>query len=161
MADKLKNKANETYNQARAKAQEAYSTGKERAEAALASSKTKATKAASATRESAKKAAVKTAEGVDHNPIAALVGGLAIGALAAALLPRTQREDKLVGNVGAKVRNTAKSAAQNAKQTALDQLDNLGVNADSAKDQFRDLVNKVGQAAQSAGSAAAQSVRKH
>jgi ElaB/YqjD/DUF883 family membrane-anchored ribosome-binding protein len=161
MADSLREKASARYTQARDKAGDAYATGREKAEAALAKSKAKASEAAKATRVGARTAASKTVDSVERNPLAALVGGLAIGAIAAALLPRTAREDKLVGNVGSKVRKTAKAAATNARTAAKDQLSELGVSTGAAKDQLRDLVSKVGQAASSAGSAAAKTVRKN
>jgi ElaB/YqjD/DUF883 family membrane-anchored ribosome-binding protein len=138
---------------------DAYSKGKTKAEAAVETSKVKASKAAQATKASAQKAKTATVEGVDRNPLAALVGGLALGALAAALLPRTQREDKLVGKAGKSVREKASSAAKTARSTAMETLDTLGVNADAAKDQIRDLAAKLGEAATTAGKSAAASVK--
>lgn len=182
MADNLRDKAAEKYGEAKAKAADAVAKGKARAEDAAHQAKLKAEKAADtarktaqqaaesaranakkaaeATRSNAKAAAKKTAETVDHNPVAAIVGGLAVGAILAALLPRTQREDDLVGDVGRKVRSTASRAAKTAKDTAKDQLDSFGVNADTAKSQLRDIIGKIADAAASAGNAAADSVRK-
>jgi ElaB/YqjD/DUF883 family membrane-anchored ribosome-binding protein len=149
MADNLKGKASDAYEQSRKKA-----------EAALAASKAKAVDAAAATKASAAKAARKTADGVDQNPLIAVVGGLALGAIAAALLPRTRREDRLMGGVGTKARETASKAAKAARSAGKDQLDTLGVSTDAAREQFRDLASKIGQAASSASSAAADIVRK-
>jgi ElaB/YqjD/DUF883 family membrane-anchored ribosome-binding protein len=171
MADTLKDKASATYDAARAKVEENVALGKEKATDAARAAKAKASAtanrakqkaehAAASTRANAKKAADKTAEGVDKNPLAAIAGGLVVGAILAALLPRTARENKLVGNVGSKVRATASKAAKNARETAKEQLDSLGVNADAAKGQLRDLVSKISEAASSAGSAAADSIRK-
>jgi ElaB/YqjD/DUF883 family membrane-anchored ribosome-binding protein len=133
-----------------------------KAKAAVTANRAKqqAENAAASTRANARKAAAKTTEGVEKNPLAAIAGGLAIGAIVAALLPRTARENKLVGSVGNKVRSTASSAAQSARETAKEQLDTLGVNADAAKGQLRDLVSKISEAATSAGSAAADAIRK-
>jgi hypothetical protein len=144
----------------RGKVENTYAKGRDHAASAAAISKEKAAKAAKATKVGAQKAAKKTVEGVEKNPLIALVGGLAIGAIAAALLPRTQREDALVGTVGKKVRSTASGAAKAARDTAKEQLDSLGVNAGAAKDQLRDIATKIGQAATSAGSAAANAVKK-
>ena len=171
MADSLRTKATERYTDAKAKAADAVAKGKtkaedaarlarEKAEQAAASTKAGAQRAASATKAGAKKAADKTSQSVETNPLAAIVGGLAVGAIVAALLPRTARENKLAGNVGRTVRDTASKAAKNATATAKDQLDALGVNADAAKGQLRDLISKIGEAATSAGSAAADTVRK-
>ncbi len=160
MANSLRDKATASMSDAKAKASDAARIAKDRAEKAANATRDSARKAAVATKESAKRAAEKTTQTVDHNPLAAIVGGLAVGAIVAALLPRTKREDALVGDVGKKVRSTASTAAKNATATAKEQLDALGVNADSARDQFRDLVGKVAEAARSAGNAAADTVRK-
>ncbi len=160
MADTLKTKATAQIDKAKTKAKSAIASGKDKAGTAYSSSKAKANKAAQSSKESAKRAAQTTADTVDKNPLIALVGGLALGAIAAALLPRTQRENKLVGKVGNTVRTTAKNAAKNATDTAKAQLNELGVNAEEAKQQLRDLANKVTQAASSAGSAAADSIKK-
>jgi ElaB/YqjD/DUF883 family membrane-anchored ribosome-binding protein len=167
MADSLKDKAaaaravvEENVAKGRVKATEAARASKAKAAATANRAKQQAENAAASTRANARKAAAKTTEGVEKNPLAAIAGGLAIGAIVAALLPRTARENKLVGSVGNKVRSTASSAAQSARETAKEQLDTLGVNADAAKGQLRDLVSKISEAATSAGSAAADAIRK-
>ncbi len=48
-------------------------------------------------------AARKATEQLSVYPIGAVVGGLALGALVGALLPRTERETKLLGKAGRKV----------------------------------------------------------
>lgn len=155
-----KTNVSEALEKGRIKASDAAHAAKVKANDAAQSAKVKANKAAETTRAGAKQAAAKTAESVDRNPIGAIVGGLALGAIVAALLPRTAREDKIAGDVGRKVRKTAKSAATNARDVAKEQLDALGVNADAAKGQLRDLVGRIGEAASSAGSAAADTIRK-
>ena len=167
MADTLKEKAanaralvEENVAKGREKATDAAKAAKAKASEAANRAKQQAEKAAANTKAGAKKAAAKTTESVDKNPLAAIAGGLVVGAIVAALLPRTARENKLVGNVGTKVRSTASKAAKNAKETAKDQLDSLGVNAGAAKDQLRELVGKFSEAASSAGSAAADTIRK-
>lgn len=149
MANNLKDKASARYSEVR-----------EKAGAAAKTAKMKAEKTAASTKAGAKKAAKKTVDSVEANPLAALIGGLAVGAIAAALLPRTRREDELVGKVGKKIRATASTAAKNARQTAKDQLDTLGVNANAARGQIRDLANKIGQAAAEATSAATDTIKK-
>jgi ElaB/YqjD/DUF883 family membrane-anchored ribosome-binding protein len=160
MPDTLKGKASATYDSARTKVEDSVSKGRVKASEAARSAKLKAENAAAQTKATAKKAAKQTVEGVGKNPMAALAGGLVVGAIVAALLPRTARENKLVGGVGNKVRSTAASAAKTARETAKGQLDTLGVNADAAKGQLRDLVSKISDAASSAGSAAVDTIRK-
>jgi ElaB/YqjD/DUF883 family membrane-anchored ribosome-binding protein len=159
MAD-AREKAGEKLKSAREKASTVAATAKDKASEASAVAREKSAKAVAATKQTARTAADKTAKGVEQNPLAAVLGGLAIGAIAAALLPRTAREDKAVGAVGNKVRETAKNAAKMAKDTGKEQLDALGVNADAAKDQLRDLVGKISQAVTSAAEAAGESVKK-
>ncbi len=149
MSDTLSDKASET-----------YSAAKVKAEQAAKSAKASAKKAASAAKATATKATAKTSQTVESNPLAVVAGGLAIGAIIAALIPRTRREDDLVGKVGKSVRATASKAAKTATATAKDQLNELGLNADAAKGQLRDIVSKISEAASNAGSAAADSVRK-
>ena len=127
-----------------------------KADEALNTAKTKANIA----KDNAGKAAKQAAESVESNPIIALIGGIAIGAIAAALLPRTLREDKTLGSMGTTVRNTASNAVKAAKTAGLDQLGTLGITTSAAKDQFRDIVKKIGQAAASASSAAGDTLRK-
>src|SRR4051812_33137480 len=61
----------------------------------------------SAARQTASSASRKTADGIDGNPMAALVGGLALGAIIGALVPATRRERELLGNVGRRMNDTA------------------------------------------------------
>ena len=159
MADTLKDKATAAYTDAKAKAGDAAHSAKVKAAEAAAATKASAKKAASSTKAGAQKAAASTGKTVESNPLGAILGGLAVGAIVAALLPRTTREDKLVGKVGHTVRATAGKAAKNATSTAKEQLDAMGINADAAKAQLRDLVGKLGEAAASAGSAAADTVK--
>lgn len=156
----LTDKAGEQLRQARKKADEAISTARTKANEAAAASRERAAKAAETSRRNAETAARKTAETVKTNPLAAVLGGIAIGAIAAALLPKTGREDEILGKVGKKARSAAKGAAQAARDVGKEQLDTLGVNADAAKSQLRDLVSKVGQAAGAATGAAADTLRK-
>jgi ElaB/YqjD/DUF883 family membrane-anchored ribosome-binding protein len=153
-------KAGEAIKTAKAKASTAAATARTKAQEATATAKARSADAMTSTKASARAAADKAATGIEHNPLVALVGGLAIGAIAAALLPRTKQEDKTVGNIGNKVRETASSAIKNARETGKEQLDALGVNSGAAKDQMRELFEKITSAASSAASAASDSIKK-
>jgi ElaB/YqjD/DUF883 family membrane-anchored ribosome-binding protein len=160
MTDDLRKKAEARYAEARDKVSDAVSTGKAKAEDAIKTARTKAEKAATATRANANMAAQKTAQTLDQNPIAAVLGGLALGAIAAALLPKTKREGELLGKTSDRIRSTTSKAAKAARDAGKDQLDAFGLNTDAAKDQLRNLVEKLGDAAKSATNAAADSIRK-
>ncbi|MFM7027329.1 MAG: hypothetical protein ACKOXK_01455 [Chakrabartia sp.] len=149
MSDNLRTKAGQRYSQAR------DSAGK-----ALEASRAKVRQGAAATRDTARAARQKAAQGLEGNPLAALAGGLAIGAIIAAFLPRTQREKKMLGPVSRSVKSTAKTAAKVAGNVAKAELVALGVSGDAARKQVRDLAGKIGKAATTAGKAATKTVRK-
>ena len=58
-------------------------------------------------------------------PLSAVVGGFLLGALVGALLPRTERETRLIGKAGRKVAGAAKDAAQRGIDAGREQLDQL------------------------------------
>ena len=160
MTDSLRSKATETYAQARRKAEKALSTSRSKAEQALSTGRSKLRDGASATRVRAKAAQEKARNGLSSNPLTAVAGGLALGAIIAALLPKTQREKRLMGSVSRSVKSTAKRAAKVASGVAKAELIALGVSSDAARKQVRDLAGKIGKAASTAGQAAAKTVRK-
>jgi hypothetical protein len=114
-----------------------------------------AEKALETTRDTAREAVRRTAEGIEANPLAVLVGGVAIGVLAGAVIPRTEQEGKLLGPVGKRITDTAAGAAQAAKEAGKAELDALGLNKAAARDQVGKLLDGVVKALSSAGSAAA------
>lgn len=77
----------------------------------------------SSARETAASAGRRTADGIDGNPMAALVGGLALGAIAGALIPIARQERQLFGNVGRRINDTARQAAQAARDAGKEKLD--------------------------------------
>ena len=97
---------------------------------------------------------------IENNPLMTVLGGVAIGAITAALLPKTRQEDKVLGAVGKNLRGRARDAATAAKDVGKEHLDNIGLNRDGATAQLRDLAAKLAQAASAAGSAAAEAARK-
>ena len=137
----------------RKKVADAYGSGKEKAETVVKTVKQTSAKVTGS-------AKTKTNESLEKNPIAALVGGLAIGAIAAALLPKTKRESDMLGKASDKVRSTASYAAKAARDAGKDQLDALGLNSGAARDQLRSVIDKIGQAASTASKAATDAVRK-
>jgi ElaB/YqjD/DUF883 family membrane-anchored ribosome-binding protein len=122
--------------------------------------KAKASDAADKARTQAKKARENAMTGVDTNPLVAIAGGIAVGAILAGLLPRTATEDRAVGKVGTRIRSTARAAVNSAKENAKTQLDELGLNADSAREKLGGLAGKVAKAATAVGTAAAESAVK-
>ncbi len=156
----LTDKASARISEARAAAEEKLKAARERAYATGERAKVRATKTSTAARAKARKATKQAKSGIEHNPIFALAGGLAIGAIAAALLPHTAQEDKVAGKVGKRARQTAAQAAKAATTRGKAQLDALGVNSNAARDQVKDLIGKLAKAATSAATAAGDSVKK-
>lgn len=157
-ADTAKARASDAVAATKAKASDAVAATKAKASDAYGTTKTKASDAVAATRRGAATASRKAGETVQENPLTVLVGGLALGALAGALLPKTKREESLLGDVGRKVNKTATDAAKAARAAGAEQLDALGINKDAAKSQISSLVDGVVKAAGTAGSAAAKNV---
>jgi ElaB/YqjD/DUF883 family membrane-anchored ribosome-binding protein len=105
----------------RQSAADAYEAARDRTSAAYA-----------AAREKAGSVGQKTAEGIDSAPMVAIAGGLALGALLGALLPRSSREEELLRPVGQKLSETARGAIDSARETARDQIGDLGGRAADA-----------------------------
>jgi hypothetical protein len=120
---------------ASAAAGDAYRAARERTSAAYA-----------AARDRAGSVGQRTAERIDTAPMAAVIGGLALGAIAGALLPRSEREQALLGDVGRKINDGARGAVRAAKEAGQGQLDGF--------------TDRAVEALRSSAGAAADSVRK-
>jgi ElaB/YqjD/DUF883 family membrane-anchored ribosome-binding protein len=110
------------------------------------------------TREGARRARERTAEGVDSSPLTAALVGAAVGAIVGALLPRTRSENQLMGSARDRLADTARSAAQAARDAGKARFDELGIK-DRAAEELKSLRGQVGDVARSAGEAARSEVR--
>jgi ElaB/YqjD/DUF883 family membrane-anchored ribosome-binding protein len=95
----------------------------------------------------------------DANPLTGALVGIAAGALLGLLLPRTRREDELLGETRDRLADAAKSAARAASDTARRQLDEMGVNADAAKAKLGEIGQQAKEVARTAGQAAASEAK--
>jgi hypothetical protein len=93
-------------------------------------------------------------------PLIALAGGLAAGALIAALLPRTEAETRAVRPTARRVKDTARVAYKAAKDTGNDKLGELGLTREKGEDTIRSLFQGVGEAARASANAALDAARK-
>lgn len=123
--------------------------------------KEKASTAAHATSDAAKRAseaahdaAQRASETIDTNPLAVLAGGLALGAVLGALLPRTAQETKTLAPLGKKLAAAATAAAATARDVGKEQLTAALPSKDGAKEQLRSAFSTVVQAATDSGKAA-------
>lgn len=93
-------------------------------------------------------------------PLIALAGGIAAGALIAALLPRTRTETRLVRPTARRVKDTARAAYEAAKETGAERLDELGLSREKGEATIRSLLEGVTDAAKASGQAALDAARK-
>lgn len=102
-------------------------------------------------RKDAEKLGERLISGIRDNPGTAIVGGLAVGALVAALLPRKSKTEQ------ESAEKKSKQLARNAKEKISGighRIDDLGINRDSAKEGL----SKLREAASQVASSAKQSV---
>jgi hypothetical protein len=92
-------------------------------------------------------------------PLLALAGGLAAGALIAALLPRTDAETRAVRPTARRVKETARVAFDAARDTGSQRLDELGINRDKGEETIRSLLQGVTDAAKASAGAALDAAR--
>ncbi|RRQ52108.1 hypothetical protein [Sphingorhabdus wooponensis] len=148
-ADSAKTKTSQASAAARKKASVAVKRGQDAAVIGIDQSKA-----------IARQAKAKTKEGVDKNPLAIIMGGIAIGAIVGALLPGTERETKVLGKAGKKLNKKARKIAEAAKVAGMSQVDTLGLNGDTLRAQFRELVSKAALAVKAAGQAATEAAKE-
>jgi hypothetical protein len=92
-------------------------------------------------------------------PLLALAGGLAAGALIAALLPRTDAETRAVRPTARRVKETARVAFDAARDTGSQRLDELGIYRDMGEETIRSLLQGVSDAAKASAGAALDAAR--
>ena len=95
---------------------------------------------------------------LESNPLGILVGGLAVGVLAGALLPRSAREKELLAPVGKRLSETLVAATAAAKAAGQSELGELGLTKDNARGQAKGLIEGVVKALTTAGTAGAKAV---
>jgi len=92
-------------------------------------------------------------------PLIALAGGIAAGALIAALLPRTAAEARLIRPTARRVKNSARAAFTAARDTGTQRLDELGISREQGEKTVRNLLDGLTDAARASANAAADAVR--
>lgn len=103
-----------------------------------------------------RKSARRAGAALDDYPLSVLVGGIAIGALAGAVLPRTRRETEIFGDLGKRINDGAVAAANAAREAGKQELVDAGISPDAAREQVNRLLDGVLNAAGRAGEAAAK-----
>jgi hypothetical protein len=113
----------------------------------------------STARESVAGAGRRASDNLNEAPLIALAGGIAAGALIAALLPRTESETRLIKPTAKRVREGAKAAVQAARDTGSQRLDELGLTRDKGEETIRSLLRSVTDAARASAEAALDASR--
>ena len=121
----LRDRAGDVYDSARTAAVDAYDTARDKA--ALAKE--------------------RTSDGIDEAPLIALAGGLAVGVLLAAVLPRTAKENELLGPIGERITGSAKSAVEAAKEAGRDKMSELNLTRDAGTSALEKIIRGVSDAA--------------
>ena len=101
----------------------------------------------------------RASETLGEAPLIALAGGIAAGALIAALLPKTRTEARLIRPTARRVKDSARAALDAARETGTDRLNELGLNREKGEETIRSLLGGLTDAAKASASAAADSVR--
>ena len=102
----------------------------------------------------------RAADTLGEAPLLALAGGIAAGALIAALLPRTEAETRAIRPTARRVKDTARAALSAAKETGTQRLDELGLSREKGEQTIRDLLGSVTEAAKASANAALDATRK-
>lgn len=102
----------------------------------------------------------RAADTLGEAPLLALAGGIAAGALIAALLPRTETETRAIRPTARRVKDTARAALSAAKETGTQRLDELGLSREKGEQTIRDLLGSVTEAAKASANAALDATRK-
>ena len=104
-------------------------------------------------------ARASAADTLGQAPLVALAGGLAAGALIAALRPATQAEQRAVRPTARRARVGAQAAISAARDTGSQRLQEIGLTRDNAEETIRNLIREVTEAAKASASAALDAAR--
>lgn len=99
------------------------------------------------------------ADTLSEAPLIALAGGIAAGALIAALLPRTETEDRWVRPTARRVRKSATAAFDAARETGTQRLGEVGLSRDKGEETIRSLLDRVTDVAKATAKAATDAAK--
>ena len=92
------------------------------------------------------------AEGTEKNPLALVAGGVALGVVIGALIPRLQKEKDLLAPVGKRIAEGATAAAAAAREAGKAEIDAILPQRDAAKEQIGKIIGSAFTAAKDAAS---------
>ena len=101
----------------------------------------------------------RASESVTEAPLLVVGSGLALGALIAALVPRTRIEERYLSPLGNRISEGAKAAASAAKDAGREKLSELNITKDAGTSAVQSLIDGISEAAKTSGQAALGAVR--
>jgi hypothetical protein len=101
----------------------------------------------------------KAGGGIEEAPLLALAGGLAVGAVLAALIPASRKERELLGPVAGRIKDRAGDAVNAARDAGEARLDELGLTRDKGSETLRSILEGAGDAAKVSAEAAVSTLR--
>lgn len=134
-------------------------TLRERADDALDSARERAIAAYDSARDGAAAAGRKASDQLTEAPLAVLAGGIAAGAILAALLPVSRGEKQLLAPVTDSLRDKASAAVTAAKEAGTARLGELGLTRDAGGEAVRSIIDGATDALKTSARAAATKVR--
>jgi hypothetical protein len=93
-------------------------------------------------------------------PLIALAGGIAAGALIAALLPRTRAEEQMLRPTARRVKDSANAAYKAARHTSKQRFEELGFTREKGEEQLRNFLQGLKDTAKASADAAVAAVRR-
>ena len=135
-------------------------TLRDRAEDVYDNAREKAVEAYDSARDAASKASKDAGKKVGETPLIALGGGLALGAIIAALLPTSRKEKELLGPVTDRIKDSAMGAANAARDAGTSRLSELGLTKNAGKDVMSQIIDGALDALKTSAKAATESVKK-
>jgi hypothetical protein len=102
----------------------------------------------------------RTIDTITEAPLIALAGGIAAGALIAALLPRTKAETEAVRPTARRVKSSASAAYRAARDTGKQRFEELGFTREKGEEQFRNFLEGLKDTAKASADAAIEAARK-
>ena len=101
----------------------------------------------------------RASDTLGQSPLLALAGGIAAGALIAALLPRTEAETRLVRPTARRVKDSAKAAIEAARATSRQRFQDLGITREKGEETLNSLLDGLKDTARASADAALEAVR--
>ncbi len=134
-------------------------SGRDRDNDELGGARERAITAYDSARDSAAAAGRKASEQLGEAPLAVIAGGIAAGAILAALLPTSRRERELLGPVTDSLKDKASAAVNAAKDAGTARLGELGLTRDAGGEAVRSIIDGATDALKTSAKAAATKVR--